>query len=76
MEALTKAGRTDLIGFDKNCLIRPRQLAKEKYGNRKNNLKNKHKELTGKKTSNRKSNISKKYQSKTNTIRSIKGKRK
>ena len=24
-EALTKAGRTDLIGFDKKCLIRPRR---------------------------------------------------
>ncbi|MBQ6554682.1 MAG: DUF3362 domain-containing protein, partial [Firmicutes bacterium] len=24
-EALKKAGRTDLIGFDKNCLIRPRK---------------------------------------------------
>ncbi|MBH1942078.1 YgiQ family radical SAM protein [Mobilitalea sibirica] len=30
VEALTKAGRTDLIGFDKHCLVRPRQLAKEK----------------------------------------------
>ncbi|MBQ4068931.1 MAG: YgiQ family radical SAM protein [Lachnospiraceae bacterium] len=26
-EALTKAGRTDLIGFDKKCLIRPRKMA-------------------------------------------------
>ena len=25
VEALTKAGRTDLIGFDKKCLIRPRK---------------------------------------------------
>lgn len=25
LEALTKAGRTDLIGFDKKCLIRPRK---------------------------------------------------
>ena len=25
-EALTKAGRTDLIGFDKHCLIRPRHF--------------------------------------------------
>lgn len=25
-EALTQAGRTDLIGFDKKCLIRPRKL--------------------------------------------------
>ena len=26
VEALTKAGRTDLIGFDKKCLIRPRNI--------------------------------------------------
>ncbi len=30
VEALKKAGRTDLIGFDKKCLVRPRQLSKEK----------------------------------------------
>ena len=30
VEALTKAGRTDLIGFDKHCLIRPRRS--EGYG--------------------------------------------
>ncbi len=30
LEALVKANRTDLIGFDKKCLIRPRQLSKEK----------------------------------------------
>ena len=29
-EALHKAGRTDLIGFDKKCLIRPRKLHSEK----------------------------------------------
>lgn len=29
-EALTTAGRTDLIGFDKKCLIRPRKTAGEK----------------------------------------------
>jgi len=28
-EALTKAGRTDLIGFGPKCLIRPRQLKKD-----------------------------------------------
>ena len=34
MEALHLAGREDLIGFDKKCLIRPRRLASEKalYG--------------------------------------------
>ena len=29
-EALNAADRTDLIGFDKKCLIRPRKLASEK----------------------------------------------
>ena len=29
-EALTKAGRQDLIGFDKNCLIKPRKLGGNK----------------------------------------------
>ncbi len=29
-EALTKAGRTDLIGFDKHCLIRPKQGEKQR----------------------------------------------
>ena len=29
-EALVKAGRTDLIGFEEQCLIRPRQFAKER----------------------------------------------
>ena len=29
-EALTKAGRTDLIGFDKKCLIRPWKTSQEK----------------------------------------------
>lgn len=31
-EALLKAGRADLIGFDEKCLIRPRQFANEKRG--------------------------------------------
>ena len=31
-EALVKAGRQDLIGFDKNCLIKPRKFAGEKAG--------------------------------------------
>ena len=29
-EALEKAGRTDLIGFDKKCLIRPRNFSDKK----------------------------------------------
>ena len=32
-EALVKAGRQDLIGFDKKCLIRPRKLAAAKTHN-------------------------------------------
>ena len=31
-EALLKADRADLIGFDKHCLIKPRRFAKEKAG--------------------------------------------
>ena len=31
-EALMKAGRQDLIGFDKNCLIRPRKFASKAGG--------------------------------------------
>jgi uncharacterized radical SAM protein YgiQ len=30
VEALRKVGREDLIGFDKKCLLRPRQFVKEK----------------------------------------------
>lgn len=36
-EALTQAGRTDLIGFDKKCLIRPKRIAGEKYVSYKGN---------------------------------------
>ena len=41
-EALTKAGRTDLIGFDKKCLIKPRK----NYGSSYNN--NRHEDNKGK----------------------------
>lgn len=41
-EALTKAGREDLIGFDKKCLIKPRRLgvgqAGQKAGSQKNSM--------------------------------------
>lgn len=37
LEALTKAGRTDLIGFDKKCLIRPRKnISQGQNGNTAN----------------------------------------
>ncbi len=35
-EALTLAGRTDLIGFDKKCLIRPRNMGNSYVGKTKN----------------------------------------
>lgn len=38
VEALQKAGRTDLIGFDKNCLIRPRN--NDRYGQNNQNGQN------------------------------------
>ena len=34
-EALVKTNRTDLIGFDAHCLIRPRKLAKEEFSGKK-----------------------------------------
>lgn len=36
-EALRKAGRTDLIGFDKKCLIPPRKIVKNKDSVKKKN---------------------------------------
>ena len=44
-EALLLAGREDLIGFDKHCLIRPRPMDKELH-----NKKNKQGRATGKST--------------------------
>ncbi len=38
MEALKKAGRTDLIGFEKNCLIRPRVMASQNQGTKAKGL--------------------------------------
>lgn len=35
MEALKAAGREDLIGFDKKCLIRPRRVSWEQQGRKK-----------------------------------------
>lgn len=39
-EALIKAGRQDLIGFDKNCLIAPRKMASQKNNSRSKNSNN------------------------------------
>ncbi len=48
-EALHKAGRTDLIGFDKHCLIRPRKTndrtSENKAGNKKGNKTQKRKRV-------------------------------
>jgi hypothetical protein len=68
-EALHIAGREDLIGFDKKCLIRPRQLKNEKSGfdkkksTKKNNnsgSRNHSKNNTGKNSKNNRSVSSKK----------------
>ena len=37
-EALTKAGRQDLIGYDKKCLIRPRKSGKPEYSTNKHGV--------------------------------------
>ena len=51
MEALRKAGRMDLVGFDSKCLIRPRKLKTEKYKTEKHKIEKhkteKHKTRTG-----------------------------
>ena len=36
-EALHLAGRTDLIGFDQKCLIKPRKMSKEKSEEKNSN---------------------------------------
>ena len=48
-EALTKAGRQDLIGFDKKCLIKPRKFASDKpWGNTGNSKTGKSKNASSK----------------------------
>lgn len=46
-EALTIAGRTDLIGFDKKCLIRPRNMGRSYGEKEKNNDKSRDKYTKG-----------------------------
>lgn len=60
LEALKKANRMDLVGFDKHCLIRPRKSASEKEFYSKN-----------KKNSNTKTNNIKQEQKKKKTIRNV-----
>ncbi|MBE5883404.1 MAG: YgiQ family radical SAM protein [Lachnospiraceae bacterium] len=62
-EALTTAGRTDLIGFDKKCLIRPRKLAGERRASRE------HKSYGGRKAPG--SNASTGKMHKKKTIRNV-----
>lgn len=42
-EALIKTGRQDLIGFAKNCLIKPRKLSEHKDGKQGKSKKRTHK---------------------------------
>lgn len=58
-EALVKAGRTDLIGFDKNCLIRPRK----NYGSSISNDRRNNKNIIN--------NVSNKNKNKKKTIRNV-----
>jgi len=46
-EALQKCGRTDLIGFDQKCLIKPRKMSKEK-NEEKNSSRNRSQRRDGK----------------------------
>ncbi len=49
-EALKKAGREDLIGFDKKCLIKPRQMKKYSENKTNTNYSNKTNRSQGKNT--------------------------
>ena len=55
-EALIKAGRTDLIGFSPECLIRPRQPGKSDQKQRGNKTKNRTGNRNGNKTGNKTGN--------------------
>ncbi len=63
VEALTTAGRTDLIGFDKNCLIRPRVIKGKNYTNdNRDNKVNKSSSKVTKKVTNQKTDRKDKFQ--------------
>ena len=63
LEALRKAGRMDLVGFDKHCLIRPRQLRSEVNSTFKTDFKKKN-SLNSNKPNDNKSKIGFKGKSK------------
>lgn len=65
-EALLKAGREDLIGFDKTCLIRPRKMSGQNNNSSSNHSKNyKSNSSSGSKGNASKSSVSKVASSKT-----------
>ena len=65
-EALVKTNRTDLIGFDAHCLIRPRKLAKEEaFSDRKKTKRTLNQNQTKYKTGN--SRNTEKYSGKTSS---------
>lgn len=84
VEALTVANRTDLIGYDKKCLIRPSYQDKDKYGARPTSAGNGHKNTkrkdgngAGKKTGNKGSKRENDVKtSNKGKIRSLKNKKK
>ncbi len=71
-EALVKAGREDLIGFDKKCLIRPRKIKKAVY-----DKENRPKNHTGSSSKNKKgSSTTKTMGKKKKTIRNVHSRKK
>lgn len=76
-EALQKAGRTDLIGFDKKCLIRPRQLKDEKnMGHRSSSKKSSGFQKTSAKKATKKQHTVGNQERPNNTKRTTKKRRK
>ena len=81
LEALLKAGREDLIGFDKKCLIRPRKNIGNNQNNYKNSSNSSSKTTAGSKTknnqniSNRHGNTKAVTSKKSKTIRNVHNKK-
>ncbi len=68
-EALLKAGRSDLIGFDEKCLIHPRQFANEKKQSRQGKSGYKNRKAAGNKHSVKKKQSGKKTHAKQRALR-------
>lgn len=69
-EALTKAGRTDLIGYDRRCLIRPRTESTDGRGKRTSDREDRNTRYTPKKDNYNKDNFKKNNYNKDNSKKS------